>query len=380
MTAVAPPLSFQPNTTWSATEDNGLAAMNSDEGTKMFASGPRKTAQRQNSSSSLASTNSSTSTISASSAQTNGTSVTSGESGSWAVRKKPTRGLWPPGKAEPATGITTARPQAVSSATSGATASSAISALHAPMLPSQQMTNGTAQTNGSIRNQQQAEPPAILHLLPINGTFDRKTITVPYYPDVLRIGRQTNQKTVPTALNGYFDSKVLSRQHAEVYADRQGRIFIKDVKSSNGTFVNGMRLSQENKESEPRELREQDVLELGIDIVSEDQKTVVHHKVAAKVEHAGVYGQGNDALNFGELDPSAGGGMMVNGQNLKRTGSQGGMNGRGPVNMNGQVPMQGQPIGQPVHVRNWLNPITTEHIVRKLNVSVCYIHGNYFQY
>ena len=371
MTAVAPPLSFQPGTTWNAAEDNGLAAMNNDEGTKMFASGPRKTAQRQNSSSSLASTNSSTSTISASSAQTNGTSVTSGESGSWAVRKKPTRGLWPPGKAEPATGISTARPQAVSSATSGASASSAISALHAPMLPSQQMANGTAQTNGSIRNQQQAEPAAILHLLPINGTFDRKTITVPYYPDVLRIGRQTNQKTVPTALNGYFDSKVLSRQHAEVYADRQGRIFIKDVKSSNGTFVNGMRLSQENKESEPRELREQDVLELGIDIVSEDQKTVVHHKVAAKVEHAGVYGQGNDVLNFGELDPSAGGNMMVNGQNLKRTGSQGSMNGRGPANMTGQVPMQQQVMGQPVHVRNWLNPITTEHIVRKLNVSAC---------
>ena len=174
---------------------------------------------------------------------------------------------------------------------------------------------------------------------------------------------------MPTALNGYFDSKVLSRQHAEVYADRQGRIFIKDVKSSNGTFVNGMRLSQENKESEPRELREQDVLELGIDIVSEDQKTVVHHKVAAKVEHAGVYSQGNDALNFGELDPSAGGGM--NGQNLKRAGSQGSMNGRGPANMAGQIPMQGQVMGQPVHVRNWLNPITTEHIVRKLNVSVC---------
>jgi hypothetical protein len=231
------------------------------------------------------------------------------------------------------------------------------------------MANGTAQVNGSVRNQQQSEPPAILHLLPINGTFDRKTITVPYYPDVLRIGRQTNQKTVPTALNGYFDSKVLSRQHAEVYADRQGRIFIKDVKSSNGTFVNGMRLSQENKESEPRELREQDVLELGIDIVSEDQKTVVHHKVAAKVEHAGVYGQGNDSLTFGELDPSAGGGMMVNGQNLKRNGSQGSINGRASVNMAGQQALQGQVMGQPAHVRNWLNPITTEHIVRKLNVS-----------
>lgn len=237
------------------------------------------------------------------------------------------------------------------------------------MLPSQQAANGIAQTNGAARGQQQADPTAILHLLPINGTFERKTITVPYSPEVLRIGRQTNQKTIPTPLNGYFDSKVLSRQHAEVYSDRQGRIFIKDVKSSNGTFVNGMRLSQENKESEPRELREQDVLELGIDIVSEDQKTVVHHKVAAKVEHAGVYPQGNDGLNFGDLDPSAGGGLLVSGQPMKRNGSQSSINGRGTVNIPGQIALNGPIGGQPAHVRNWLNPITTEHIVKKLNVS-----------
>jgi hypothetical protein len=127
-------------------------------------------------------------------------------------------------------------------------------------------------------------PPAILHLLPINSTFERKTITVPYAPDVLRIGRQTNAKTGPTPLNGYFDSKVLSRQHAEIYADRSGRIFIRDVKSTNGTFVNGMRLSEKKKESEPRELREQDVLELGVDNVSEDQPPIVYPKLAAKVE------------------------------------------------------------------------------------------------
>lgn len=231
------------------------------------------------------------------------------------------------------------------------------------------MANGTAQTNG-VRTQAQAEPPAILHLLPMNGTFERKTIAVPYYPDVLKIGRQTNQKTLPTPSNGYFDSKVLSRQHAEVYADRQGRIFIRDVKSSNGTFVNGMRLSQENKESEPRELREQDVLELGIDIVSEDQKTVVHHKVAAKVEHAGVYGQGNEALNFGELDPSAGSGMMAGAGQLRRSGSQGSLASRGTINPAvSQAAASMGVMNQPQHMRNWLNPITTEHIVKKLNVS-----------
>ncbi|SMQ56261.1 unnamed protein product [Zymoseptoria tritici ST99CH_3D7] len=360
MTAVASLSSFQPNNP----RYNGFGTGELNSG-NMFTPAVRKTAQRQNSSSSIASTASSTSTISATPPQTNGAVQPPADPGNWATRKKPTRGLWPPGKAEPATGISTARPQAVSSAASGATASSAISALQAPLLPSQQMANGNGQTNGVLRGEVQSMPPAILHLLPMNGTFERKTINVPYVPDVLRIGRQTNQKTVPTPLNGYFDSKVLSRQHAEIYADRNGRVFIRDVKSSNGTFVNGMRLSPENKESEPRELREQDVLELGIDIVSEDQKTVVHHKVAAKVEHAGIYGQGTDALSFGDLDPSAGPGLMGPHQlQLKRSNSSGSMAGRGGMN---QTAMNMGGMSQPQHMRNWLNPITTEHIVKKLN-------------
>ena len=231
------------------------------------------------------------------------------------------------------------------------------------------MANGAAQTNG-VRTQGQAnEPAALLHLLPMNGTFERKTITVPYAPDVLRIGRQTNQKTIPTPLNGYFDSKVLSRQHAEVYAERDGIIYIRDVKSSNGTFVNGFRLSPENKESPARALREQDVLELGIDIVSEDQKTVVHHKVAAKVEYAGVYSQGNDPLNLtGDLDPNAGG-VLGPGQ-LRRTGSAGSLATRGSLNGNMNQAQAGvNLLNQPQHMRNWLNPINMDSIVRKLNVS-----------
>jgi len=234
------------------------------------------------------------------------------------------------------------------------------------------MANGNGQSNGMVRNAAQTESPAILHLLPINGTFERKTISVPFYDATLKIGRQTNQKTIPTPTNGYFDSKVLSRQHAEIYADRQGRIFIRDVKSSNGTFVNGVRLSQENKDSEPRELREQDVLELGIDIVSEDQKTVVHHKVAAKVEHAGIYGQGNDPLGFGELDPSVSGGLLAGPHPLKRTASQGSLNGRvaaGGMNGVQQGGLNGSVPGQPQQMRAWLAPITTEQIVKKLNVS-----------
>ncbi|CCU77408.1 vacuolar protein sorting-associated protein 64 [Blumeria hordei DH14] len=157
-------------------------------------------------------------------------------------------------------------------------------------------------------NQPANDTNPVLYLYSINGTFDRKTIYVPFHPETLRIGRQTNAKTAPTPNNGYFDSKVLSRQHAEIWADREGRIWIRDVKSSNGTFINGTRLSAENQDSEPHELQSQDILELGIDIVGEDQKTVVHRKVASKVEYAGYPGSASNLLemNFGEFDPSHG--------------------------------------------------------------------------
>lgn len=373
MTAVAPPLTFQPSTRLGWTSNgNGFGAMNSDEVSRMFTPAPRKTVQRQNSSSSIASTNSTSSsatTIEASAPQTNGVTSTPVEANSWAARKKPARGLWPPSKAEPATGISAARPQTVASAASGPSAASAISALHAPVLQSQQMSNGSGQANG-VRTQPPSETQPLLHLVPMNNTFDRKTISVPVWPDVIRIGRQTNGKTVPTPLNGYFDSKVLSRSHAEVHADRQGRIWIRDIKSSNGTFVNGRRLSQENKESEPQELREQDVLELGIDIVSEDQKTVVHHKVAAKVEHAGAYPPGNEGLNFGELDPNASTGLVAPMNQLRRTGSQGALAGRGTLNpgANASAAVVGG-MNYPPSMRNWLAPHSTENIVKRLNVS-----------
>lgn len=38
------------------------------------------------------------------------------------------------------------------------------------------------------------------------------------------------------------------------------QIFIKDVKSSNGTFINGERLSPEGVESEPFELKNDDIV------------------------------------------------------------------------------------------------------------------------
>lgn len=223
----------------------------------------------------------------------------------------------------------------------------------------------------------QGEPPVVLALLPMTGTFERKHITIPYFPEVLRIGRQTNAKTVPTPVNGYFDSKVLSRQHAEVWADRNGKVWIRDVKSSNGTFVNGVRLSPENRDSEPHELREHDTLELGIDIVSEDQKSIVHHKVSAKVEHAGVYGNSSNVLdlNFGDMDPNTGNGLMGTsiGQPMSQIRARGG---QGSMASNGRLSGPPSMIGAGLNVMGpqrqmnfWMNPITIEQVVKKLTVS-----------
>lgn len=41
-------------------------------------------------------------------------------------------------------------------------------------------------------------------------------------------------KVKPTHTNAIFDSKVLSRSHAEIWADK-GKVYIQDTKSSNGT-------------------------------------------------------------------------------------------------------------------------------------------------
>jgi hypothetical protein len=380
MTAVASPPSFQQirGPQWGSNAQGALTSMNPEEVARMFM--PRKSAQRANSSSSLASNSSGsstgTATMAASTIQANAAATPVSDSGTWTSagpRKKPQRtGPYPINKAEPMSGaLSTNRPQSML----GANGVSVISSMQQPMsvVPSQHMQSASQQQNG-VRTAMQPpnEGNPVLYLLSMNGTFERKTITVPYYPENLRIGRQTNAKTIPTPTNGYFDSKVLSRQHAEIWADRNGKIWIRDVRSSNGTFVNGSRLSAENRDSEPHELQTQDHLELGIDIVSEDQKTVVHHKVAAKVEHAGFLGATNNVLdmNFGDLDPANSGGIMLPSQNGMMRGR---INSQGSINSNGRgTPNSIAPSNMSLNHQRpmnfWLTPVTTEQIAKRLQV------------
>lgn len=118
-------------------------------------------------------------------------------------------------------------------------------------------------------------PKATINLLPQHGSFQPKILDLLDGVHV-KIGRQTSAKSAPGPNNGYFDSKVLSRTHAEVWYER-GKVYIKDVKSSNGTFINGVRLSQEGEESAPVELSHNDIVEFGIDIMNEDGTGKFHY-------------------------------------------------------------------------------------------------------
>ncbi|KAH7197860.1 uncharacterized protein B0J16DRAFT_391573 [Fusarium flagelliforme] len=371
MTAVANPPNF-PNSRTAWGTINGNHQMNSEEGrggTGMFA--PRKGLTRSNSSSSVSSTssNSSATTVASNGSHANGTPLSSTTdlsqwSANGAPRKRPQpKNPWPPGKGE-------FQQQDMSRLPQGR--GQGMMAAHGPVQAGPGQVQMTPQ--GMMRPMPGEQVPSgqpVLYLLSLNGTFERKTIAVPFAPETLRIGRQTNQKTVPTPTNGFFDSKVLSRQHAEIYAERNGKIYIRDVKSSNGTFVNGTRLSQENRESEPHELQTSDHLELGIDIVSEDQKTVVHHKVAAKVEHAGFMSASSNVMdmNFGDLDPANGAMMMPSGsmQMRGRTNSNASAasNGRMMPNGVGGV-MNMQANGMPQQRPFFLTPVATDQILKRL--------------
>jgi hypothetical protein len=72
------------------------------------------------------------------------------------------------------------------------------------------------------------DPVPGLYLLPLDDSFfPPKRIALPPGTRV-RIGRQLNQKSAPGAGNGVFESRVLSRQHAEAWIEG-GRVRVLNI-------------------------------------------------------------------------------------------------------------------------------------------------------
>ncbi|KAG0227277.1 hypothetical protein BGW42_003079 [Actinomortierella wolfii] len=133
-----------------------------------------------------------------------------------------------------------------------------------PATPSTSASNGTAAAGSSsgttappvphIRIVPHLDAPRSLH-------FDVVDKDVPE-GFVLKIGRFTDKQNLPNRIT--FRSKVVSRGHAEIFTE-MGKFYIRDTKSSSGTFLNHARLSPPGCESKPTLLKDGDVVQLGVD-------------------------------------------------------------------------------------------------------------------
>ncbi|KAJ1728183.1 hypothetical protein LPJ61_004171 [Coemansia biformis] len=116
----------------------------------------------------------------------------------------------------------------------------------------------------------QAEHPRVPHIRIVPHILDvRKDLyfevmdrDVPE-STILKVGRFT-EKVSQQMSRIAFKSKVVSRSHAEVWSEG-GRFYIRDTKSSSGTFLNHIRLSPPGVESPPHPLHDGDILQLGVD-------------------------------------------------------------------------------------------------------------------
>ncbi|KAI8890791.1 SMAD/FHA domain-containing protein [Backusella circina FSU 941] len=79
---------------------------------------------------------------------------------------------------------------------------------------------------------------------------------------VYKIGRFSDRNAMSDRLS--FKSKVVSRNHAEIWTE-EGKVYIRDIGSSSGTFINRIRLSSPNHVSPPQQIKDGDTIQLGVD-------------------------------------------------------------------------------------------------------------------
>ncbi|EGW34969.1 uncharacterized protein SPAPADRAFT_130988, partial [Spathaspora passalidarum NRRL Y-27907] len=142
-------------------------------------------------------------------------------------------------------------------------------------------------------------------LLPLNDTFIKKHLPVAIYPETTKLGRPTGTKHKPDITNGYFDSRVLSRNHAQIYIDsKSGKLMLQDLGSSNGTYLNDIRLG-----NDPVEIKVGDIVCLGFNVQAES----THKQISLKIDKINVISSGslsddgfdslvNHGLRYDELD------------------------------------------------------------------------------
>ncbi|KAL7266586.1 hypothetical protein RUND412_010863 [Rhizina undulata] len=138
-----------------------------------------------------------------------------------------------------------------------------------------------------------AEPAASIRFIPhLDTRSARESLIFPPVERVLRfkderikVGRYSDRDaTNPIAPVG-FKSKVVSRRHCEFWCEN-GQWYVKDVKSSSGTFLNHIRLSSPGLESKPFPLYDGDILQLGIDFKGGEEQIFRCVKIRVELNRA----------------------------------------------------------------------------------------------
>ncbi|CAK7564469.1 MAG: hypothetical protein SEPTF4163_002363 [Sporothrix epigloea] len=135
------------------------------------------------------------------------------------------------------------------------------------VLGSSSSSLASAETLPSIRLSPFPDPRATRPSL----RFAPMARTLPTGSEVIRVGRYSERDGQPNAISNApsaahvgFKSKVVSRRHCEFWYEGN-QWYIRDVKSSSGTFLNHIRLSAPGTESKPYEVKDGDIVQLGID-------------------------------------------------------------------------------------------------------------------
>ncbi|KAG8631086.1 hypothetical protein KVT40_000226 [Elsinoe batatas] len=173
---------------------------------------------------------------------------------------------------------------------------------------SERMTNDTAPPAvarsmsadaGELLNNAGVErkPQPTIRLIPHHETrSSRPSLTFPIVSRslqnedaIIRVGRYSERDNQAAAAEDSpnavapvgFKSKVVSRRHCEFWCSNN-QWYIKDVKSSSGTFLNHVRLSAAGTESRPYPVNDGDIVQLGIDFKGGEE--VIFRCVKMRVE------------------------------------------------------------------------------------------------
>lgn len=100
-------------------------------------------------------------------------------------------------------------------------------------------------------------------------SFSRRYIVLSSQNPILKIGRSSKLASkgfVPSSQNGWYDSPVMSRQHAEIIADfTSKRLKLRDLGSLHGTYVNES--DQRLEKDQQVEIKDGDNIRFGVDIM-----------------------------------------------------------------------------------------------------------------